>query len=199
MAARKQTSQRRSRRSNSAKGSSSKTTKTSSRRGASSGSSRSRSTKAGASKARSTGRSSGGSSARRSASSQRKQPSAARSGNGQSTVESVTGTVSSGAQNAGQGVATVVKKMKTPLIAGSAAVVGLAGAVALNSVRSRRRKVLGVSLPSGNGLKRIDARKIAGTVTDAAKRADRFGQRVSSVASSVQMVSETADKAAKKT
>ena len=47
-------------------------------------------------------------------------------------------------------------------------------------------------------LKKIDARKIAGAVTDGAKRADRFGQRVSSVASSVQTVSETADKAAKK-
>jgi hypothetical protein len=166
-------------------------TKTSSRQGASSRSSRSRSTKAGASKARSTGRSSGGSS-------QRKQPSAARSGNGQTTIESVAGTVSSGAQDVGQGVATVAKKMKTPLIASGAALAGLAGAAALKSVRSRRRKVLGVSLPSGNGLKRVDARKIAGTVTDAAKRADQFGQRVSNVANSVQMVSETADKAAKK-
>jgi hypothetical protein len=53
-------------------------------------------------------------------------------------------------------------------------------------------------MPRGNGLKKVDARKIAGAVTDAAKRADRFGQGVSSMASSVQMVSETADKAAKK-
>ena len=177
-------------------------TKTSPRRGASSGSSRSRTSKA---------RSSSG----RSGSSQRKQASAriarsnrggaTRSANGQSTLESVTErvssgaeTVSSGAQNAAEGVAGVVKKAKTPLIAGGAAIAGLAGAAVLNSARSRRRKVLGVTMPSGNGLKKVDARKVAGTVTDAAKRADRFGQRVSGVAQSVRMVSETADKAAKK-
>jgi hypothetical protein len=75
----------------------------------------------------------------------------------------------------------------------------VAGAAALNARSSRRnRKVLGVTVPRRNGLKALDARKIAGSVTDAAKRADRFGQRVSSVATSVQTVSETADKAAKK-
>jgi hypothetical protein len=92
----------------------------------------------------------------------------------------------------------VVKKAKTPLIAGGIAVAGFAGAAALAGARSRRRKVLGVTMPRGNGLKNIDARKIAGAVTDGAKRADRLGQRVSSVASSVQTVSETADRAAKK-
>jgi hypothetical protein len=113
------------------------------------------------------------------------------------TVSSGAETVSSGAQNAAQGVAGVVKKAKTPLIAGGAAIAGLAGAAVLNSARPRRRKVLGVTMPRGNGLK-VDARKVAGAVTDAAKRADRFGQRVSGVAQSVRMVSETADKAAKK-
>jgi hypothetical protein len=183
-------------------------TKTSQRRGASSGSSRSRSQ---ASKGRS---SSGGSSAR-SRSSAQKKPSgqtaratrerSSRSGNGATAVEGVTGavssgaqTVSSGAQNAAQGVAGFVKKAKTPLIAGGAAVAGLVGAAALNNARSRRRKVLGVTMPQGKELKNLDARKIAGAVTNGAKRADRFGQRVSSVASSVQTVSETADKAAKK-
>ena len=188
-------------------------TKTSQRRGASSGSPRSRAR--GASNGRSTGRSSRGGSAARRRSSARKQPSAraarstrgrsSRSANGATTFESVTGTVSSGAQtvssgaqNVAQGVAGVVKKAKTPLIAGGAAIAGLAGAAALNNARSRHRKVLGVTMPRGNGLKKVDARKIAGAVTDAAKRADRFGQGVSSMASSVQMVSETADKAAKK-
>jgi hypothetical protein len=128
-----------------------------------------------------------------------------RSANGESKLESVSGTVSSGAetvssgaQNAAHGFVGVVKKAKTPLIAGGVAVAGFAGAAALASARSRRRKVLGVTMPSGNGLKKIDPRKIAGAVTDGAKRADRFGQRVSSVASSVQTVSETADKAVKK-
>ena len=110
-------------------------------------------------------------------------------------------TISTGAQNAAQGVAGFVKKSKTPLIAGGAAIAGmagLAGAAALNNARSRRRKVLGVTMPRGKELKNLDARKIAGAVTDGAKRADRFGQRMSSVASSVQTVSETADKAAKR-
>jgi hypothetical protein len=192
-------------------------TKTSQRRGASSGSPRSRSQ---ASKGRSGGRSSSGASAGQSRSSAQKKraqkkPSAraagstrgrsSRSANGETTVEGVTGavssgaqTVSSGAQDAAQGVVGFVKKAKTPLIAGGAAMAGLAGAAALNNARSRRRKVLGVTMPGGKELKNLDARKIAGAVTNGAKRADRFGQRVSSVASSVQTVSETADKAAKK-
>jgi hypothetical protein len=67
--------------------------------------------------------------------------------------------------------------------------------------------VLGVKMPQGDGLKKamsragalkkVDARDVTGTVTEVAKRADRFGKRVSSVANSVQMVSETADKAVK--
>jgi len=84
-----------------------------------------------------------------------------------------------------------------PLIAGGAAIAGLAGTAALNA-RSSRRKVLGVTIPRGNELKKVDAQKITGAVTDAAKRADRFSQRASSVAKSVQTVSETAEKAAKK-
>jgi hypothetical protein len=181
-------------------------TKGSSSRSASSSSSKSRSTKS-ASKSRSTGRSSRGGSAKRSGSSARKQPSArARrgtgaastlSGNGHSTLESVTDTVSSGAQNTAKGVAGAAKKAKAPLIAGGVAIAGLAGAAALNA-RSRRRKVLGVTMPRGDRLKKIDARKVAAAVTDAAERADGFGQRVSNVANRVQKVSETADKAAKK-
>jgi hypothetical protein len=191
-------------------------TKTSQRRGASSGSSRSRSQ---ASKGRSSsGRSAGKSRSSAQRKPARKKPSArraastrgrsTRSANGQTTVEGVTGavsssaeTISTGAQNAAQGVTGFVKKAKTPLIAGGAAIAGmagLAGAAALSNARSRRRKVLGVTMPRGKELKSLDARRIAGAVTDGAKRADRFGQRVSNVASSVQTVSETADKAAKK-
>lgn len=194
-------------------------TKTSQSRG-SSGSSKSGS-KARASNGRSGGRSSSGGSARQSGSSAQRKPSqkkpsaraagstrerSSRSGNGATAVEGVTGavssgaqTVSSGAQSAAQGVAGFVKRARTPLIAGGVAIAGLAGAAALNNARSRRRKVLGVTMPRGKELKNLDARKIAGAVSDGAKRADRFGQRVSSVASSVQTVSETADKAAKKT
>jgi|Tabmets5t2r1_1033131.scaffolds.fasta_scaffold08275_4 hypothetical protein len=184
-------------------------TKTSQRRGASSGSSRSGST-ARASKGRSSERSSKGGSVTRRKSTARKQPNAqkaqaARSTNGEPRVDSVKGTASSGAQTASsgaqkvaQGVAGVVKKAKTPLIASGVAIAGVAGAAVLNNARSRRRKVLGVTMPRGNGLKNVDAGKIPGVVTDAAKRADRFGQRVSGMARSVQMVSETADEATRK-
>jgi hypothetical protein len=114
--------------------------------------------------------------------------------------------VSTGAQNAAQGVATAAQKAKLPLIAGGAAVAGLAGAAVLAASRSgKRRKVLGVSMPKANGISmpklngfKSDARKVASAVTDAAKRADDFGQRVSRVASGIQNVSETADNAVKK-
>ena len=211
--------------------------KSSRRRGTSSSSSRSSSTKQGsnrrargrassnasrsrsatATKSRSTGRSASGRSANRGGRTPAKRPSGrgrtgtqarpTRSANGRGTLESVTDTVSSGAQNTAQGIAGAVKKAKTPLIAGGAVIAGLAGAAALNALSSRR-KVLGVKMPRGDGLKKafpdasalkkLDARDVTGTVSEAARRADRFAKRVSSVANSVEMVSETADKAVKK-
>jgi hypothetical protein len=82
------------------------------------------------------------------------------------------------------------------LLASGAALASVAGVAALVK-RSRRPTILGVPVPKPNGLK-PDARKLTGAITDAAKSADKFGQRVSRVANSVQTVSETADKAAKK-
>jgi len=114
-----------------------------------------------------------------------------------------------GAQNTtngvANGVAPIVQKAKLPLLAGGAAVAGVAGAV-VASRSGGKRKVLGVpvpkrsklSLPKANGLK-SDARKAAGAVADVAKRADDFGQGVSRIASSVKQVSESADDAVKKT
>ncbi|MGN6662952.1 MAG: hypothetical protein ACTHK6_01910 [Solirubrobacterales bacterium] len=113
------------------------------------------------------------------------------------------------------GAAEVARKAKVPLVASGAAAAGVVGAVVI-SRSGKSRKVLGVpvpkrsklglpkqkhlpkvQLPKTDGLKG-DARKVAGAVTDAAKRADAFGQRVSSVANSVQKVGETANDAAKK-
>lgn len=114
-----------------------------------------------------------------------------------------------GAQNSTNGVAhgvgPLVQKAKLPLLAGGAAVAGVAGAV-LASRSGGKRKVLGVpvpkrsklSLPKKNGFK-SDARKAASAVADAAKRADDFGQGVSRIASSVKQVSDSADDAVKKT
>lgn len=134
---------------------------------------------------------------------------ASRNGSSKSKpVETVKDTVTTGAQNAAQGVAGFAKGAKTVLLAGGAAAAGAAAATAVSRSRNGR-KVLGVSLPKRrrthlnnllprrSGLK-TDTRKVAGAVTNAAKRADQLGQRVSSVASSVQKVSESANDAAKK-
>jgi hypothetical protein len=122
-------------------------------------------------------------------------------------------TVTTGAQNAVESVGTVAQKAKTPLIAGGAALAGLAGAGVLAARSGRRRKVLGIPMPKRSGLSSLklgqssfpkrngfkaDVRTVAGAVNDAAKRADRVGQRISRVATGVQRVSETTDKAVKK-
>jgi hypothetical protein len=66
------------------------------------------------------------------------------------------------------------------------------------SARSRRRhKGLGVPLPKRKGLK-VDAQKMTEAIADAAKRADRIGQRVSHVANGVQAAADTANATAKK-
>lgn len=80
-----------------------------------------------------------------------------------------------------------------PLLASGAA---LAGAIAATH-SSKRHKVMGISMPKANGMK-PDAKKISDAVVDAAKRADRFGQGVSRVASSVRDVGEAANEVAKK-
>jgi hypothetical protein len=113
--------------------------------------------------------------------------------------------VTSTAQDAAGGIATVARKAKVPLLASGAALAGVAGAV-IATRSGKRRKVLGVSMPKRNGFKlmpkrsgfKADATKVSGAVTDAAERADVFGQRVSRVASSVRNVSETANEAVKK-
>jgi len=133
-----------------------------------------------------------------------------------SGAENAKDTVKSGAENAVEGVTTAAQKAKTPLIAGGAALAGLAGAgvVGVLAARSnRRRKVLGIPMPKRNGLSmpklakfavakrngfKSDARKVAGAVSDSAKRADEVGQRVSKVARTVQSVSDTTDQAVKR-
>jgi hypothetical protein len=104
--------------------------------------------------------------------------------------------VTSGAQDAAGEITTGARKAKVPLLASGAALAGAAAAV-LTARSRKRRKVLGIAIPKRNGFK-TDARKLVGTVTDAAKRADDLGQRMSRIADSVQTVSETADAAVKK-
>lgn len=108
------------------------------------------------------------------------------------------GTLSSGAHDAVDRIKPVASKAKVPLVASGAALVGVAGAVAVAASRSgKRHKVLGVSMPKTNGFKG-DAGKVTEAVVNAAKHADSFGQRLSKVASTVQEVGETAESAVKK-
>jgi hypothetical protein len=135
--------------------------------------------------------------------------------NGRSTATSPKGGLKERAQSAADGVTDVAKKGKTALLAGGAAAAGMAATVLVTRRANRRTKVLGVSLPkslprrnglaskAGNlipgrsGISR-DTQKLAGKVTEAADRADKMGKRVSSVATGVKHVSETAKEAAKK-
>jgi hypothetical protein len=63
-------------------------------------------------------------------------------------------------------------------------------------VRSRRRFNVRKFMPAA-GATRANAKAVAGAVNDAAKRADRFGKRVSRVAGSVQRMNEAAQEGAK--
>jgi hypothetical protein len=126
------------------------------------------------------------------------------SNSGTNGSSSVADSVKHGAQEAINGAGPLLQKAKVPLVAGGAAVAGIAGAV-IASRSGGKRKVLGVSLPKRskvhlpkkNGFK-PDARKMTKAVTDAAKRADDFGQGVSRIASSVKKAGEAADQAVKK-
>jgi hypothetical protein len=133
--------------------------------------------------------------------------------------ETVKETAANGASSVGsaaQAVGNVARRAKTPLLAGGAALAGLAGALAARSLTNDRggamsnvRKALpgkshsrGLSLPKlpklrGSGMKG-GMRDLSRNVSEAAKQADRIGQRVSNVANAVQRVSDTADDAVKK-
>ena len=126
-------------------------------------------------------------------------------------------TASNGASTVGQTAVSVAQRAKTPLLAGGAALAGLAGAVAVRAaVRSNHRsgplqdlrnalpggsQSGGLSLPKlpkrGGSLK-DGIRSLSKNVSNAAKQADQIGQRVSKTANAVQQVSETASHAAKK-
>jgi hypothetical protein len=142
-------------------------------------------------------RSSKASQSRSNASRTRSASPARSSSNGRSAAHSVKETVTSGTENAAHGVAAFAKKAKTPLLAGGAALAGVAGTALVTARSRRRRKVLGVSLPKSSGLT-VDAKKITQAIADSAKRADHFGQRMSRVANGVQDVAETANATAKK-
>lgn len=158
---------------------------------------------------------SAGSQNKRSASAGSQRSTSARSrSNGQNKLDAVTEGVASGAKGAAAAVDNVGSKAKTGLLAGGAAAVGLA-ATAIATRQSRNKtKVLGVALPKRKGKgslmralpfsggKRMDLRRgtqqAATRVSGAADSAEQLGRRLSDVARSVRLVSDTAKEAAKK-
>jgi len=87
----------------------------------------------------------------------------------------------------------VASKAKTPLLAGGAALAGVAGGVALKSRNQNRRPIKrlnSVSLPKS--LKNIDLSKVdLGSITEAARQVRAIGEQVGDVA-------DAADKTRKK-
>jgi len=76
---------------------------------------------------------------------------------------------------------SLASKLKTPAIAGGAAVAGLAGGLAL-AKRGSSTKVFGVRMPS--------AQATSQNLVDAAKQIGSFGERVGELANEVRMVRE---------
>jgi hypothetical protein len=96
-------------------------------------------------------------------------------------------TVSSGAQSAGSAVSSFASRAKTPLIAGGAALAGLAAGAVLTDRTGKRRNFLnGISLPRPNGRLRKGINVDPEAIASAAKRVGTFGQQVSRVATEVQ-------------
>ena len=93
---------------------------------------------------------------------------------------------------AGSKLGSVASKAKTPLLAGGAALAGLAGGIAMNRRNSSKnplRKMSAPSLPSlPKALKEIDLSKVDlskvdfDKITDAAHRVRSFGEQVGEVA-----------------
>jgi HAMP domain-containing protein len=106
---------------------------------------------------------------------------AARVGAARQAVESST-------KEAGQAVSRAASNAKTPLLAGSAALAGAAGGLAIGSMRSRRshsHKVLGLKMPQGKRVK-IRSRDVA----KAAREVGALSQHVAELATELRRARE---------
>lgn len=123
---------------------------------------------------------------RQSTATKRRKPSA--SSNGSGRLEEARRAVASTAQDAGHAVGDAASKAKVPLIAGSAALAGIAGGVAFGAKGLRRRKVLGVPMPRRSVLK-----KSTKNLADAAREAGKFGRQMGDLTSEVHKTREAMD------
>lgn len=111
-----------------------------------------------------------------------------RSSNGQNGVKAARKAIESSTKEAGQAVSKAASKAKTPLLAGSAALAGAAGGLALGAMRSRHsrsHKVLGVKLPQGKRVK-VRSRDVA----KAAQEVGTFGRHVGELATELRHARE---------
>jgi hypothetical protein len=117
-----------------------------------------------------------------------KSSSGSRSPNGKTRVEAARQTVEHSTKEAGQAVGKAASKAKTPLLAGSAALAGAAGGLAIGAMRSRHshsHKLLGVKLPQGKRVK-VRSRDVA----KAAKEVGSFSQHVGELATELRHARE---------
>jgi hypothetical protein len=117
-----------------------------------------------------------------------RQRSSSRKSNGSRRIAEARKAVAGSAGNAGHAVGDAASKAKTPLLAGGAALAGLAGGVAIGARGMRRRKVLGVPVPRRSVIK-SSSRDLA----SAAKDVGRLGQQMSELTSEVRRTRETID------
>ena len=96
--------------------------------------------------------------------------------------------VASTVQDAGHAAQDAAGKAKVPLLAGGAALAGLAGGVAIGARGLRRRKVLGVPIPRRSVLK-ASTKNLA----EAARQAGKFGEQMGELTSEVHKTRKAMD------
>jgi hypothetical protein len=114
-----------------------------------------------------------------------------RSRNGTSPVKAVKGSIGSGAEAVGNAVGTAAKKGKTPLIAGGAALTGLAGGLAVATASRRsRRKVLGLPIPKPGSVTRT-----TGNLASTAEQIGSLGRNAGQLATEMRRMREQGESA----
>ena len=120
-------------------------------------------------------------------------PSTSKSSNGggasRSKTSRSTASNNGGANASASGfdVGKVVRRAKTPLIAGGAALAGAAGGLALGSRHARTGKIMGIGT-SHNSRLQVRSRDLA----EAARNVGRFGAQIGELASELRMAREQA-------
>jgi HAMP domain-containing protein len=111
-----------------------------------------------------------------------------RGSNGKARVGAARQTVESSTKEAGHAVSKAASNAKTPLLASGAALAGVAGGLAIGTMRSRRshfHKALGLKMPQGKRVK-IRSRDVA----KAAREVGALSQHVAELATELRRARE---------